>query len=572
MDTVSVSPANKLYKLTEADLAELEVVFPEDMAVSIAIAICRAMDFYFALPLPDQEEQRKIAEIIHDHMKMGFPVLLQKFYKAKNTDDSSALNPSADYTEILSDKSLILAGKLSSVQQFVQYHWSGLLDISEISPNHFRVSHKYKDAALEYLENMSLRHHYSTIYKKEAVPLLSQLRKKQANVLLEMNLLVNKKFTHFITYGTTPEIDRYFDKLAYVNLITSQLYDMFEEASLFGGISYKKYISVLQSLIGTGLKHLTYCNILMQKNPDMNFRNIACIPYNLEELIPQYADHLGYTENEIRQIFDCFTVNANNVDFHVSNQKSFSPIFIQISPTHVMRSVYGSQHKPLMFLLRELKRRFPKDYDNNTNREKVFREQLYNLIFQRSIFKNKLLTIDRGIVINIEDMKTDIDAAIYDFKTKNLGLFQLKWQDLFAHDWKDRRNKLSEFKKAEKWVDKMNKWVSTRTPKEIFSSLHLLNRIPDKSCEINKVFVFVLNRYNAHFTGFIPKEDAAWASWYFFKEVAESDKQKFKDPIQEIYNKIKSESPLNQSIFESLEDFEIDIESYKVTISTSPPD
>lgn len=572
MDIHSVSPADRLYKLTEASLAELQAVFPEDMAISIAIAICRAIDFYFALPLPDQEGQRKRAEIIHDRMKMGFPILLHKFYKSKNRDSASALNPSDISTEILSDNSLILAGKLSAIQQFVQHHWSGLLDISELSPNHFQVNHKYKDAAVEYLENMSLNHHYSTIYKKEAAPLLNQLRKKQANVLLEMKALVNKKFTHFITYGTTPEIDRYFDKLAYVNLITSQIYDMFEEISLFGGISYKKYISVLQSLIGTGLKHLTYCNILMQRYPDMNLRNIACIWHDLEELIPQYADHLGYAENEIRQIFDCFTVNADNIDFHVSNQKSFSPIFIQISSTHVMRSIYGSQHKPLMFLLRELKRRFPKDYDNNTDREKIFREQLYNLIFQRSAFKNKLLTIDRGVVINIEGMRTDIDAAIYDCKTKNLALFQLKWQDLFAHDWKDRRNKLKEFKKAEVWVEKMKNWSSTRTAKEIFSAFHILKRIPNGSFEINNIYIFVLNRYNAHFTGFEPNEDAAWASWYLLQEVAETDKKKMKDPLQELYKKIKYNSPRNKSIFDYLKDYEINLKTYKVSFSAIQPE
>lgn len=317
--------ADKLYKLTKDSLTKLEIVFPEEIAVTIAIAVCRAMDFYFALPLPDSEEQRNAAAELHDYMKTGFPALLQKFYKSKNTDSVSALNPSDNHTEILSDKSLILAGKLLVAQQLVQHHWSDLLDILEISPNHFLVKHKYKDTAVEYLENMSLHQYYTTIYKQVAIPILKQLKKKEAGVLLEMKTLVNRKFTHFITYGTTPEIDRYFDKSAFVNLITSQLYDMFEETAIFGGIAYKKYIRVLQSLIGTGLKHLTYCNILMQRYPDMNLRNIACIWYDLEELIPQYADYLGYTEDEIRQIFECFTVNAENIDFHITNQKSFSP-------------------------------------------------------------------------------------------------------------------------------------------------------------------------------------------------------------------------------------------------------
>jgi len=572
MEASSINPADKLYQLTEDSFTRLNSLFPDDMVVSMTIAVCRTMDFYFALPKPDSEEQQRAAETFHDHLKMGFPVLLHHFYKNKNADYADALAPSDNYSEVLSDESLRLAGKLASVQQLVQHCKSDLLDISEITPNHFQVKHKHKDTAVEYLENMSLRHYYKSIYKQIAGPVLKQLRKKEAGVLLEMKPLVTRKFTHFITYGTTPEIDRYFDKMAYANLITSQLYDMFEGTAIFGGITYEKYIRVLQSLIGTGLKHLSYCGILIQRYPEMNFRNIACIWYNLEELIPQYADYLGYTENEIRQIFDCFTVSADNIDFHVTNQKSFSPIFIRVSPTHVMRSVYGSQHKPLMFLLRELKRRFLKDYDNNTDREKIFRQQLYNLIFQRSVFKNKLLTTDRGVIINIEGMRTDIDAAVYDTKTKNLALFQLKWQDLFAHDWKDRRNKLKEFKKAELWVEKMKKWSSTRTAKDILSALHLLKRIPNGAFDINNIYIFVLNRYNAHFTGFKPNEDAAWASWYLLQEVAETGKEKMKDPLQELHTNIKNNSPRNKSIFDYLEDYEIDLKTYKVSFSAIRPE
>lgn len=314
-------------------------------------------------------------------------------------------------------------------------------------------------------------------------------------------------------------------------------------------------------------EHRQFCYLLINRYPNINLRDILNIPYLIQDLIPQYADYLELEEKEVLQIFECLTVTPENIQYHLKEHKSFSPTFIKVSNTHVMRSVYGCLNKPILFLNNELKRRFPKDYHNNTNREKIFREQLYDLLKNKPAYKNRLVTINREVNINSGDIRTDIDAAIYDRKTKNLGLFQLKWQELFAHDLKDRRNRLTNFsQKAEEWVEKMRRWTSTTNSKEILSSLTILDKVVDGKAEINQVYLFVINRYNSSFTGFTPSDVAAWASWYHVLEVSHKIATNFNDPIKELYYKIKIDSPLNKSMGFELEEFELECKTFRILL------
>lgn len=158
------------------------------------------------------------------------------------------------------------------------------------------------------------------------------------------------------------------------------------------------------------------------------------------------------------------TINEANIVAHRTDDKEFSPPFIKVGKRFVLRSIKGCLRSSVYFLQSELKSRYPKDYFKWINeRESFFRKQLYDLFDSERVVR-----IERNIEINSNKIRTDIDAVLFDKKTKSLGLFQLKWQDKYSSDLVARRSRISNFyPKAIEWVDKMDNWVSLNNSKEI---------------------------------------------------------------------------------------------------------
>lgn len=210
--------------------------------------------------------------------------------------------------------------------------------------------------------------------------------------------------------------------------------------------------------------------ILCEKHPQINLYNILSTPMILDEVYSSYANFLDIDINDIRKIFDLLIVTENNIEEHLREDKDFSPLFVKIGSRFVCRSVKGCLGAPILFLHNELKRQYPKDYFRWINeRELTFRNQLYHLFDSERFVK-----VGRNVELNTNGIRTDIDAVLFDKKTKTLGLFQLKWQDKYAADLKARKSRISNFyPKAKEWIEKMIKWESAASSKEILSSLNI---------------------------------------------------------------------------------------------------
>lgn len=567
MTNRSSTPEEKISALVVDGLLKIEGLFLDNNSDLFTIDMCRAMDFNAVRVVSHQEDfPVENSSIDFDFMKRGYPLLLRSFYKVGNFRIGFPVQMPTVEAGAIADITLMVAGKHSVAEQLVKQSQADLVQLTELTENTIAFKYQVSNSGVEYLANMHIAAHFDKVQKSLSSAFKKNV-KKQPEIRATMKSLVFPDKGFFIKYDTSPEIDRFFSKMGHYRLMTTHLFDIFDDKALFGGIEYFKYIRVLKELIGMAFKHTDYCACLVEKNSKSNLRNIICIPRILEEIIPGYAEHLGLKEWEVRQIFECFTVDADNIEYHLRDQKSFSPIFIRISQTHVMQSVYGSFNNPVLFLLRELTRRYKRDYDNNTDRERRFRNELYELIINNAAFKSKLITIERKIVLNVSGIRTDIDAVIFDRETRNLALVQLKWQMLFAHDLKERRNRLSEFRKAEEWVDKMKRWTSGRSSKDILSALAILEKLPVKNTQVNKVFLFVINRYNASFTGFMPSEDAAWASWYLIESIFDQLDHKLKNPIEYLDKILRSLALHKENLHAEMEGFKMELEGLKFVCS-----
>jgi hypothetical protein len=90
-------------------------------------------------------------------------------------------------------------------------------------------------------------------------------------------------------------------------------------------------------------------------------------------------------------------------------------------------------------MLHQLRRCYRSDWDFAVNgREQRFRDELYALLGKPS-----RRALDSNINLKLGGKRvTDIDAAVWDTKTGTLGLFQLKWQDLFGNSMRQRSSRM----------------------------------------------------------------------------------------------------------------------------------
>jgi hypothetical protein len=185
-----------------------------------------------------------------------------------------------------------------------------------------------------------------------------------------------------------------------------------------------------------------------------------------------------------------------------------APPLIRLDKSRVVWSARGLLGEPLIFLVRELRRRHAQEYHNSAHlREGVFRQDLYRL------FGDKRFDLSPGPVVlkRSGQPRTDVDALIFDRKSGTLGVFELKAQDPFARSVEERQRQRDSFFHANHQVSAILEWVQRHGPDD------LLNRFAERTAKrfrVQKVHVFVLGRYLAHFTaGPEPDRRAAWGSW-----------------------------------------------------------
>ncbi|MDR0332434.1 MAG: hypothetical protein LBI15_03130 [Dysgonamonadaceae bacterium] len=539
---------DKLAELLVEEQSQLNKKIEKNNTPFLFIDLIKAIDYYWYGKYEKKEE-------FEYFINFGFSYFLRQFYKTSTFNEPCLpLSPSTINSLSFCHYHLYQYGKCRVIERGMELAKNNDVILKDSFNNDFILELSAKDT-LEYVENKSVDEYLRLIRNGVLKDQIKNQEKKRERILELLDKEVKVWRGHYIQYDSTPEIDEYYYREGYIHLVTTQLYDDFEEQFEFGGIPYKHFLDVVQSIIGVALKHIDACILLHKKNPKINLFDIISIPTVLEEIYPSFSNYLGIKIEHVKKIFDLLVVSAENIDVHLKDDKDFSPPFIKIGSRFVYRSIKGCLCAPILFLHNELKRQYPKDYFRWINeREVTFRNQLYHL------FKSdRFIKIERNIELNSKGIRTDIDAVIFDKQTKNLGFFQLKWQDKFSSDLKARKSKISNFyPKAKEWIEKIIKWQESIDKKEILSSLNI------NDTDIQNIYLFVIGRYNTHFSNQEVDERAAWGSWYHMVELTHKIKTDFDDPIRELFFKLKFDSPRNKDISDEIKG---DESNYKVELS-----
>lgn len=329
-----------------------------------------------------------------------------------------------------------------------------------------------------------------------------------------------------ISYPRNEEVDEYFERRVRLRIRRLQFHEDFGDEDRFGGIPYRKYIDFVETVMAVAYRHTAYSVSYSHKNPTAYLASLLTFVAEDGRFADDFAERFGLSMLQMEQMLSCITLSQDNFQEYLAISAAAPPPYVRMSDRHTIRSINGCLNNPFQFLNFELKRRWPSDYFEAVNRrEDRFREDIFRLFPDEHIIK-----VPRQINIQVNGRRTDIDCVIYDIRTKTLGLFQLKWQEPFAHSLKKRRNSSEEFYKANKWVDRVCTWLEAVGEKQLLASLQI-TKLPATAKQVGSVHIFVIGRYAAHFTNGEPDNRAVWGSWWQMVANMGKIKSAFEDPI-----------------------------------------
>ena len=226
-------------------------------------------------------------------------------------------------------------------------------------------------------------------------------------------------------------------------------------------------------------------------------------------LIGELTATLSAGHEAISRALAGFTLDAAGAAWHAAVPGIALAPLVRRDLEHLLLCRAGLTSEPLLFLTRELRRREATAMTTGAHlREAAFRHDLYALFSDRRFVRSAgSIRLRRGG----GDLRTDIDAAVFDCKTGALGLFELKSQEPFARSLAERTRQRDNLRYAGRQVAGILDWINHHGADEI---LNRIDRETAKRFRVQKVFPFVLGRYLAHVgDGAAPDRRAAWGTW-----------------------------------------------------------
>ena len=437
-------------------------------------------------------------------------------------------------------------------------HRYGLVELSMPSPTTILATVNDRELGVEPLEANEFRifHDLAEEIDKD---IRDQLWDIRPGVLALMGPLVSPWEQHFIQYDTIPEIDSYFHGQGHLWARShyEPVQDAFPPQAIFGGLPFELYQEAVVHVISWALKHVAFSGLLLSRQAGLDIRNVLTITKHEAGLQRDLSTALGVTESQGRQVLNALRLMPENLQAHTSEPAIDIAPFLNINSTGVVHSIAGTLSSPFGFMLAELNRRYPQDWDHAVNeREEVFRNELYDLFPTERFGKAKgprKLKNERAIA-------TDIDAAVFDASTGTLGLFQLKWQDPFGTSMRKRNSKMKNF------LDETNRWVSTvsaileENPKAL---ANLLGEGSMRKVETKRILLFVIGRHFSHFSGGVYRDpSAAWGTWPQILRLVKESKIG-PDPIASLHEMLQEQSPSQRTPI-SVEAYEMQIGGYQI--------
>jgi hypothetical protein len=326
-------------------------------------------------------------------------------------------------------------------------------------------------------------------------------------------------------------VERYYRELGRAHVARFDCQHSYPRDAAVGGVTFGQYAEILALLIGWLYREHDRRGTDGEPWP---------APWNEQAVIAALAHALDVHPPVVGHALQHLILDRDNAAYHSALPGHAAPPLIRLYQGQVIPSAVGLLGEPLVFLARQLRRRHAQEYHNAARlREDVFRQDLYRLFGD-----NRFVLSPRGVELRRSGKpRTDVDALVFDRKMGALGVFELKAQDPFAGSVEERKQQRDNFFHANRQVSAILDWVQRNGPDD------LLLRFDERTAKrfhVQKVYVFVLGRYTAHFSGGPePERRAAWGSWPQVLRIVEDESLDSgrRDPLGILFARLRDAAP-----------------------------
>jgi len=553
---------DSLKEILEEEKKYVKGIYPSNDTSFLLIEIIRSLDYNMYLLNHDIDIPQK--KWLMDKYKFGWGLAFSTFYEVYKPDDYIPLFAFNKTNKELIDEIIQHCGSIQTCYLYLDFCKANLMSVEQKSDTNFTFYNETNEPK-EYYERLSLEYYFS-IMNKILEDQTEQIMESLPSIRLDLQKIVNLVHGDFISYQATEEMDLFYSDFGYLYLNTTQIIDDFDGEDEFGGIKYKEYLNFVQEQMSAALMHRDCCMALAEKTAHKVFMgNILTYAFSKRRYLNGLSEAREIPLEKLQQIISCFTINKENIQYHLKYPGAPPSPFFELGNDTLMRSSYGCLNSPVFFLNRELKRRYEKDYFNAVNnRELRFRNQLYDFFPEDRIIK-----VERNIIIKNGNESTDIDAILFDKERKNLALFQLKWQDSFSTSIVERYSRITNLiPKSVEWIDKVERWIHNNDAKSILRTL----MIEEVTGQVNDIYLFVISRNHVHFSNQKLDERAIWSSWFQVIEAQAKIKSiSNSNPLGDFAARLKFFNPEMRRKYEQNyvpDDFDFKFSKYNISIKS----
>jgi hypothetical protein len=200
-------------------------------------------------------------------------------------------------------------------------------------------------------------------------------------------------------------------------------------------------------------------------------------------------------KDTILAAIDFITVRKGDAAYFQAETTPFIPVLIQLGEDHLLSPVSSVFKNPLTHIrmLAEFRDKTA-SIEIRRHREEWMRNELYGLFEDDPyLCMSRPLKLRRG-----KTVVTDIDAAVFDFSTGELALFQLKWQDFSSNDVGKQRSRAKNFTdQIDAWTLATEAWLDEFGAEEILREADL-----PAGTKVSRVLLFAVGRAGARFRSY----------------------------------------------------------------------
>lgn len=494
----------RLRQAIDQQQSRLRAGVPPDRQ-AVIVALLRIQDelpsTHGVEPLPDLITGRRLADL-------GGNKALQLCFEA--SDDAAAPALSGDGLEAWAERFLQECGRLAEAELVLAHCETGFMRMIDDGNGRFDAWIATKRAPTSWRERADIDWWAAWLAKRHE-PELRALNAARPD-----------------TESGESGNQAYYRRLAGLHLKRMSYQLGYPPEAAIGGCTIQMYCDVLGMLIARALQ--------------ARDRGEEATPRSEQLLVAALATDLGVDPAIIGQAVTAFTLDRENAAYHAAVPGVAAPPLVRVAPDRIVWSVHGLTTEPLLFLTRELRRRDAQAYHNVAYlREDVFRQDLYALFPDK-----RFVTSARRIELrrDVGDVRTDVDAVVFDRKTGTLGLFELKSQDPFARSTAELTRQRDNVLYANRQISGVLDWLKRHGGDD------LLSRVDSrtvKTFRVHKVFPFVLGRYLAHFSdGPEPDRRAAWGTWPQLLRLLDGQPVRASDanPLASLFTRLTKDVPL----------------------------